>query len=118
MARVPAFPEASRRSRIAFVTGLTALAGKQAYRPDYAIFAKGDEAEKLIIVGLDDGRYNTLYRMRALLAMMTAMARATAIFQRTGDVEDLTFLDMLKMMGFQQVTISDGNNVAHQIAIE
>lgn len=117
-ARVPSFPESSRRSRVAFVTGITAQASKLGYRPDYAVFAKGGDAEKLIIVGLDDGRYNTLYRMRALLAMMTAMARSTPIFQRSGEVEDLTFLDMLKMLGFTQVTISDGHKVAHQIFVD
>jgi len=40
-----------------------------------AIFAKETEAEKLIIVAPVDGRMDTIYRGRAVLANMTATAR-------------------------------------------
>src|SRR5690606_34136423 len=66
-ARVVTLPDSNRERRIGFVTGMTQqlLGGK--YAPSYAVFAKGDEAEKLIIVGLVDGELNSVYRMRALL---------------------------------------------------
>ena len=43
-------------------------------------FAKGENSEKLIIVATGDGRYDTLYRMRGLLAAMTAEARLSPLF--------------------------------------
>ena len=118
VARVKELPEAERRRRIAFVIGVTGQAMRSPFPPQYAIFAKGDQAEKLIIVGLDDGRFNTIYRMRALLAMLTSMARTTPVFRDTAVSDELTFLDMLKMMGFKRLTVTDGATISHQINIK
>ena len=111
------FPEASRRTRVGFVTAVTAAIGARPYKPDFVVFAKGTEAEKLIIVGLDDGRYNSIYRVRALLASLTAMARTTPLFSEMPDVDNLTFLDLCQAMGFIFVTISDGSKLSHQIEV-
>jgi hypothetical protein len=82
-----------------------------------AIFAKGAEAEKLIITALGPGRYDTLYRIRGLLALLTAEARQTPIFQDL-QVEDVfTFLDLLGLLGFQQLTVTNGDNFAHRIEL-
>ncbi len=88
------------------------------YAPSYAIFAKGDASQKLIIVALMDGHLNTVYRARALLATFTSVARSTAFFQQNTQPDEATFLDLLKLLGFRQVTISDGRDFAHQIIID
>ncbi len=111
-------PDVGRRQRLAFVTGFTVRQLTLPYPPHIALFAKGSDAQKLIIIGLDDNRMNTLYRARAILAMMTATARATPIFQEFKVEEIFTFLDLCKMLGFKQITISDGKHFAHQILIE
>ncbi len=117
-ARAATLPDSNRKRRILFVTELTNQMLNNTYAPSVAIFAKGEEAEKLIITGLVEGGYNTLYRMRGLLAMLSARARTTPIF-REYRVEDLfTFLDLLKLLGFKQVTVTDGDRFAHQIAIK
>jgi hypothetical protein len=90
----------------------------QKYAPTYAIFAKGDDAEKLIIVGLMDGQLDTVYRARALFATLTAVARTTPLFQDLPDADRMTFFDLLKLLGFEQVTITDGAGFAHQVFIE
>lgn len=118
-ARAERLPEASRRSRIAFVTHvMNEMIRKNPYPPPYAIFAKGAEAEKLIIVGLTGDSYDSLYRMRALLAVLTAVARATPLFKEERVEDYFTFLDLCKMLGFQLLTVSDGKKFAHQIKIE
>lgn len=118
-ARANKLPEASRRSRIAFVTHVTnEMIRKNPYPPQYAIFAKGAEAEKMIIVGLRGDSYNTLYRMRGLLAILTAVARATPLFQEEQVEDYYTYLDLCKMLGFKQLTVTDGKSFAHQIKIE
>lgn len=117
-ARVAALPETERGLRIGFVTGLTKQLVEGRYTPPYAIFAKGDQAEKLIIVGLIDNQLDTIYRARAVLANLTAAARVTPFFCDNAEVTEATFLDLLKLLGFQQLTISDGDSFAHQIAIE
>ena len=55
-ARVPAMPDSDRRRRLGFVSGVTKQLSELPYAAPYAIFAKGEHAEKLIIVGFGDGR--------------------------------------------------------------
>jgi hypothetical protein len=117
-ARVHTLPESDRGRRIGFVTGLTKQLLSQRYDPGYAIFAKGDDADKLIIVALESGRYDTMYRARALLANLTAVARLTPFFQQYTLADQATFLDLLKLLGFKQVTVSDGASFAHQNTIQ
>ncbi|MEN8195958.1 MAG: molybdopterin-guanine dinucleotide biosynthesis protein A [Pseudomonadota bacterium] len=117
-ARARTLAAANRTQRIAFVTGVTLKQRERPHPPILAMFAKGEEAQKLIIVGLVDERLNTIYRARAVLAMLTATARATPIFREYQVEEIFTFLDLCKMPGFEQVTISDGKDFAHQILID
>ncbi len=117
-ARARIMEEASRTLRIAFVTGVTNQALARPYPPTAAIFAKGSEAEKMIIVALQDGRIDTIYRARAIFANLTAVARVMPIFQELGVQEWFTFFDLAKMLGFKQITISDGRDFAHQVILE
>ena len=107
----------NRTTRIGFVTGLTAQQSERPYPAQTAIFAKGTEAQKLIIISLTDGRINTIYRARAVLALLTATARTTDIFQKFRVETVFTFLDLCKMLGFKQLTISDGVTFSHQFKI-
>jgi hypothetical protein len=117
-ARVYTLPESDRVRRQAFIIGLTKQLVAGQYAPSYALFAKGDGSDKLIIVALGDGQLNTIYRARALLATFTSVARATPFFQQNTQPDESTFLDLLKLLGFRQVTISDGRDFAHQIIID
>ena len=117
-ARVATLPDSDRSRRIAFVTGIAKEIASKPYAAGYLMFAKGDEADKLIIVGMQDGGLNTVYRARALLATLTASARTTQFFQQNAIADYATFLDFLKLLGFKMVTISDGVAFAHQIKIE
>jgi hypothetical protein len=119
VARATPLPEASRRSRIAFVTHvMNEMIRKNPYPPQYAIFAKGEQAEKMIIIGIAGDSYNTIYRMRALLAMLTAVARTTPLFKEERVEDYFTYLDLCQMLGFELLTVSDGKTFAHQIRIE
>lgn len=117
-ARAETFADSDRKRRIFFVTELTNQMMTNPYPPPFAIFAKGEHAQKLIITGLYDNSYNTLYRMRGLLAILTARSRATPIFQDFEVQDVFTFLDLLKLLGFEQVTVTDGDRFAHRIWIE
>ncbi len=118
-ARATTLPDAASRSnRLGFVTILTTQMLSAPYPPQFAIFAKGSNAEKLIIVGLYDNSYNTLYRARALFAMLSAVARTSKLFQAYRVEELFTFFDFCKMLGFEQITITDGHLFAHQVIIK
>lgn len=107
----------SKRSRVGFIVGLNAKQLKRSYAPGYHMFAKGGQAEKLIIVATEEGRYNTLFRLRALLASLTANARKSPLFTESDAPEKLNFLDLCKLAGFTQVTISNGKDLTHQIFV-
>ena len=117
-ARARTLLNADRSLRLGFVNTVTAEQYARAYPPEYALFAKGDDAQKMIIVSLHDGAFDTIYRFRGLLAQLTATARRTEFF-REYQVEDFfTFFDLLKLLGFTQLTISDGESFAHRVWIE
>ena len=115
--RINTLPDSDRTRRIGFVTGVTAGQTERPYAPITAMFAKGSEAEKLILIGLQNGPLDTLYRARAVLAMLTATARTTAVFRDLDPQSQYTFLDLLKLLGFTQITVSDGKTWAHRIDI-
>ena len=117
-ARADTLEDSDRTRRIGFVIELTAQMLSNPYPPEFAVFAKGDQAEKLLIVAMRDGVIDTVYRARALLAMLTSVARATPLFQDYGVAEVFTFFDLLKILGFAQLTISDGEGFTHQVLIE
>ena len=118
IARATTLQQASRTLRIGFLTGLTNKQLAAPYPPQLAVFAKGDDADRMIIVALANGQFSTLYRARALLAQLTAMMRGTDLFRQMGVDDFFTFFDMAKMFGFKEIVISDGENFAHRIEIE
>jgi hypothetical protein len=107
-----------RPQRVQFVTVVSQGTIQSAYRVPYAVFVKGEKADKLIIVGLAPNEFGTIYRMRALLANMTTMSRMSPFFQERTVAEDATFFDLLKLLGFASVTITDGDKLTHQVTIK
>ena len=75
-------------------------------------------AIRMIIVGMQQGELNTIYRMRALLANMTTMSRLSPFFQERTVAEDATFFDLLKLLGFRELTITDGEKATLQVTIK
>ena len=118
VARATTLADSDRSRRLEFVTLLAMQQMSAPYPAGLAIFAKGDDAEKLIIVALRDGLFDSLYRMRGVLAMMTASARTSELF-RSYRVEDIfTFFDLLKLLGFEKVTLSNGRELSHVVIIQ
>ena len=110
--------DSTRERRIGFVTGMTQEMLNNHFAPQFIMFAKGDEANKLIIVSVQDGAYDTLYRARALFAMLSAIARLTPYFKENAVSAVFNFFDLCKLLGFTEVTWSDGKALAHQVKIE
>ncbi|HUN53397.1 MAG TPA: hypothetical protein VMU42_19870 [Candidatus Sulfotelmatobacter sp.] len=110
--------DVTRATRLAFVTTLTQQQLGKPYAPTYAIFAKGNDAEKLIIVSLGDNGFRTVYQARALLAQLTAVVRTTPLVRELKVDDIFTFFDLARLLGFTEITISDGETFAHQIKLE
>ena len=110
--------DSDRARRIGFIIGVTQEQFTRPYPPPWAMYAKGTEAEKLIIVALDGNALVSLYQARAMLAQLTSVVRSLPLFVEGEVEEDYNFLDLLAALGFRQLTISDGRTYAHQIRIE
>ncbi|WP_340151034.1 hypothetical protein [uncultured Sneathiella sp.] len=114
-ARVSPLPDMDKRRRVGFVIGIKEGMANQPYESSYSVFVKGGESRKLIIVAKTDGHLKTIYRVRALLADLTNSARTTPIFEESGSPENLTFLDLITLLGFENITLSDGDRFTHKI---
>ena len=51
-------------------------------------------------------------------AILTHIARESPMFVSFKVEEIFTFLDLLKLLGFEQLTVTDGDRFAHQILIK
>ena len=111
-----AAPAAERAVRVAFVTQVTRQQLTAPHPPRYAMFAKGARATELVIVALDDEVFSTLYRARAVMAQLSAPARTTDFFVQQELSDVATFYDMLKIMGFEELILSDGRHWSHRVA--
>ncbi|MCR9213248.1 MAG: molybdopterin-guanine dinucleotide biosynthesis protein A [Proteobacteria bacterium] len=117
-ARVPNLPNMDKRRRIGFIIGIRQGMNEKPFESSYSVFAKGEDSTKLIIVARRDGYLSTIYRARALLADLTTSARTTPIFEESGAAENLTFLDLLTLLGFETITVSDGDKFSHQFQLQ
>lgn len=117
-ARTVVDPEATRSVRLDFVNNYMAGQSQRPAQKDFIMFAKGADAEKLIITATRDGSLDTIYRMRAHLAFLTSQARVSPIFRNMGVEDLLTFFDLCKILGFTQLTITDGRSLTHQVSFE
>jgi hypothetical protein len=116
-ARARPLTDSDKDRRLGFVAIMLSGQLDQPYPPQHVLYAKGDQAEKMIIVGLSE-RFETLYRARAVLAGLTVLARQSPLFQDF-EVDDLfTFFDLAKLLGFKDIVLSDGKTWAHRITLE
>lgn len=106
---------ANKPVRIDFVNVLTTAQLQAPESPRFVFFSKGEASKSLILIGLDDDVFSTIYRARALLAQLTVSVRKGGFFQQ----EDLqfvaTFYDLLQLMEFDELIISDGETWAHRV---
>ena len=108
-------PTASKGVRVEFVTNLTAAQLAAPESPRFVFFAKGADAKHLNIIALDDDIFSTIYRARAVMAQMTSNMRNNDFFRAQGLEHVATFYDLLQIMEFDTLVISDGETWSHQV---
>ncbi len=110
-------PPAGRAVRVGFTTQITKAQLAAPESPRFVIFAKGDEAQHMIIIALDDQVFKTIYRARAVLAQLTSNVRGADLF--VNNIQDhATWFDLAKMLGFEDMVISDGATWSHRVIFE
>ncbi len=114
--RVVRAPQPSdKRVRVDFVTGLTNAQLAAPENPPFVFFAKGTGAKQLILVALDDEIFETLFRARAILAQMTSNMRDSPVFKGQDLQFVATFYDLLQILQFDSLVISDGKDWSHKV---
>ena len=111
-------PPAEPAARVRFIVHVTKAQLAAPDNPRFVIFEKGGEAQHMIIVALDDEIFATPYRARAVLAQLTANVRGTEFFEEFGLVTEATWFDLAKLLGFEDVVISDGRDWSHRVVLE
>jgi hypothetical protein len=114
--RVLPSPRVSNRFvRVDFVTQLTKGQLSAQAAPRFALFAKGETANHLVIVGLHNDTFETLFRARAVMAQMTANVRSLPMFDGEALQFFVTFYDLLQFLEFDSLVLTDGRNWAHKV---
>lgn len=115
---VRSVPGVGRNVRVDFVNKLTAAQLATPESPRFVFFTKGEKADKLILVALDDEVFSTLFRARALMAQLTVSVRSGGFFRAQELQSVVTFYDMLQLLQFDTLVISDGEEWSHKIDFE
>ncbi len=112
---VRSIPRAGREVRVDFVNVLTTAQLTSPKPLRFVFFAKGQDADKLILTALDDDVFSTLFRARAVMAQMTVSVRKGGFF-RSQDLQTVaTFYDMLQLLQFDTLVITDGETWSHKV---
>ena len=111
-------PVPPRVFRTTFVTSVTKAQLKAPASPQFVLFAKGTKAEHMIIIALEDDIFRTLYRARAVLAQLTSNARGTPFFKKNNLHNVGTWFDLAKLLGFEDIVISDGVTWSHRVILK
>ena len=115
---IAAAPPATAEIRVGFVTAITKAQLAAPESPRFVLTEKGDKSERLIIIALDDEVFATLYRARAVLSQLTSNFRGTDFFRSQNLHVQGTFYDMLQIMQFESLVISDGENWSHEVTFK
>jgi hypothetical protein len=108
-------PPTNKDVRIGFATTITKAQLATPESPRFVVFTKGESAEKLIITALDDEVFKTLYRARAVLALLTSNLRGNNFLAKQDLKNEGTFYDLLQFMHFNTLVITNGETWAHKV---
>ncbi len=108
-------PPADQGAREAFVVLINKALLEAPDNPMFSLFAKGKDSRRLIMVGLEDEPFRTLFRARGVLAQLTYNLRGTAFFVEQGLETEATFYDLLQMLDFESLTVTNGLDWTHRV---
>lgn len=109
---------AGRAVRVDFVNVLTTAQLEAAESPRFVFYVKGEDSSTLILTALDDEVFSTLYRARAILAQLTVSVRKGTFFQQEQLQDVVTFFDLLQLLEFDELLVTDGESWTHRVAFQ
>ena len=67
------------------------------------------------MTALDDDIFSTIYRARAIMAQLTVSVRQNGFFKQEELQYVATFYDLLQLMQFDELMITDGETWTHRV---
>lgn len=107
--------ESSKAVRVDFINRVTLAQLKSDESPRFVFFAKGDDSTTLILTALDDDVFSTIYRARSLMAQLTVSVRQSGFFKQEELQYVATFYDLLQLLQFNELVITDGETWTHRV---
>ncbi len=108
-------PSVGRAVRVDFINSITDAQLEDEATPRFVFFAKGQAADELILIALDDEIFASLFRARAILAQLTVNVRRGGFFAAEELQTVATFFDLLQLLEFDSLVISDGKSWSHRV---
>ncbi|MEM1390071.1 MAG: hypothetical protein AAGG45_03240 [Pseudomonadota bacterium] len=108
----------SFEARVQFVSQLTQMLTSRPYAPLALAMTEGNDHQTIVF--MDAGRLNvsTAYQARAMVAQMSSATRNSPVFAQYGVENYASVFDLFKLLGFDQVVITDGDDFAYAFLID
>jgi hypothetical protein len=106
----------SKAVRVDFINRITQAQISAPESPRFVFYAKGHDASTLIMTALDDEIFSTIYRARAIMAQLTVNVRQNGFFKQEQLQYVATFYDLLQLMQFDELMITDGETWTHRVS--
>ncbi len=88
------------------------------YPPHMSVQVLGVKGEALLITAHQNDFINSTYRAEAAMARFSSLTRTMPVFVQSGIGPYVNFTDMLAMLGFKALILSDGVAFAYQVNIQ
>ena len=106
------------KTRIVFVNNILRSFFQRGAQERVLVFAKGKNAENMIIMDSVDGNLSTIFKVRAFIEVLPVLLRNTPIYRKFKNNEIPPFLDLAKMNGFKTVTFTDGDKYSYKFILK
>ncbi|MEM1351480.1 MAG: hypothetical protein AAGF27_04010 [Pseudomonadota bacterium] len=106
---------AGKAVRVDFINVITTAQLEAPESPRFVFYAKGSDSATLILTALDDEVFSSIYRARAIMAQLTVSVRKGGFFRQEQLEYVATFYDLLQLMHFDELIITDGENWSHRV---
>ena len=106
------------KTRIAFVNNILRAFIHRDAKERVFVFAKGKNAENMIIMDSVNGNLNTIFKVRAFIEVLPVLLRNSPIYRKFKNSEIPPFLDLAKMNGFKTVIFTDGDKYSFRFILK
>jgi hypothetical protein len=106
------------KTRIAFANNILRAFIHRDVKERVFVFAKGKNAENMIIMDSVNGNLNTIFKVRAFIEVLPVLLRNTPIYRKFKNSEIPPFLDLAKMNGFKTVIFTDGDKYSFRFILK